>query len=82
LIKCLPRSERQLWNTAKIRDFNIGLQAGLQPFCTEFALEAETVRATSDLDARIVLSVYAPEKAPSTTPTPKTDSNKAARAIR
>jgi hypothetical protein len=80
LIKCLPRPERQLWNAAKIRDFNIGIQARLQPFCTEFALEAETVRATSELGARIVFSVYAPEKARPTAPTAKTDSNKVSRA--
>jgi len=82
LIKCLPHSERQLWNATKIRDFNIGIQAGLQPFCTEFALEAETVRATSDLGARIVISVYAPERGRPTEPAAKTDSNKASRARR
>ena len=81
LIKRLPRAERALWDAAKVRDFNIGIQAGLQPYCTEFALEAETIRATSDLGARIVLSVYAPDgvRPP---PTATTHSKKAVRAIR
>ena len=82
LIKGLPRPERQLWKTAKTRDFNIGIQAGLRPFCTEFALEAETVRATSDLDARILFSVYAPEKTRPTATTSRGVSSKASRATR
>src|SRR5882724_7984074 len=28
LIESLPSAERELWNKAKIRDFNIGVQAG------------------------------------------------------
>src|ERR1041384_280469 len=46
LIESLPKPERELWNAAKIRDFNIGVQAGTRPFAHEIALAADTVRAT------------------------------------
>ena len=60
LIQALPRSERQLWNRAKRRDFSIGVQAGDQPNASDFAIEATTVQAVALLDARIVLTVYSP----------------------
>jgi hypothetical protein len=31
LIEALPKVERHLWNAARVRDFNIGVQAGMQP---------------------------------------------------
>src|SRR5882762_2602731 len=31
LIRKLPKSAMKLWNGAKIRDFNIGVQAAMQP---------------------------------------------------
>ncbi len=61
LIQALPRTARNLWNSARMRDFNIGVQAGTQPFSHEIALAAETVKAASEVSARIVFTVYAPE---------------------
>lgn len=61
LLQALPKPERNLWTAAKIRDFNIGVQACTQPHSTEFALSAETLRASHELGARIVFTVYAPE---------------------
>ena len=58
----MPKTERHLWNAAKSREFNIGMQAGTQPRSSEFALAAETVKAACDLGARIVFTVYAPEE--------------------
>jgi len=62
LIEALPKPERGLWNAAKVRDFNIGVQAGMQPHSTEFALPAGTLKAAHELGARIVFTVYAPEQ--------------------
>ncbi len=61
LIKALPKVERALWNAARARDFSIGVQAGRQPRSTDFALAPETLKATYELGARIVFTVYAPE---------------------
>ena len=62
LIEALPKAERGMWNAAKVRDFNIGVQAATQPLSCEFALAAETAKSASKLGARIVFTVYAPEK--------------------
>jgi hypothetical protein len=62
LIRALPRTERDRWNVAKVRDFSIGIQAGNQPNPCDFVIKAETVREVSELAARIVITVYAPEQ--------------------
>jgi hypothetical protein len=59
LIGTLPRTAVEVWNAAKVRDFNIGVQAGTQPNSFEFALAPETVRAVSEVNARIAFTVYA-----------------------
>jgi hypothetical protein len=60
LIEALPKAERRLWNTAKVRDFSIGVQAAPAPNPFDLALSAETVKAVSRLDARIVFTLYPP----------------------
>jgi hypothetical protein len=58
IVRALPIAAVELWNSAKVRDFNVGVQAGTQPPSYEIALEAATVRAASEVNARIVLTVY------------------------
>jgi hypothetical protein len=60
LIRTLPKAERKLWDTAKVRDFNIGVQAAMQPHCYEIPLARETIKAVSVLKARLVFTIYAP----------------------
>jgi len=60
LIQNLSRAERKLWDTAKVRNFNIGVQSALQPRAFEIKLAPETLGIASTLRARIVLTVYAP----------------------
>jgi hypothetical protein len=60
LIAALPRQAAELWKAAKSRDFNIGVQAAMQPRSYEMPLAAEIVKAASKVNARIVLTVYAP----------------------
>ena len=64
LINSLPKTARRLWDTAKRRDFSIGVQAGMQPTVLDIALEPETVGAAASLNARIVITVYAPKIEP------------------
>jgi hypothetical protein len=61
LIGALPKAARELWDTAKTREFNIGVQAATQPYSWEMALSCETVEAAAKLKARIGFTVYAPE---------------------
>ncbi len=60
LIRSLPKTALMQWNAAKVRDFNIGVQAAMQPLSYRIGLAPETVRAASAVRARIVLTVYAP----------------------
>ncbi len=60
LIRSLPSEARQLWDSAKRRELNIGVQAGLQPDAYEIPLTTETLRAASGVNARIVFTIYAP----------------------
>ena len=61
MIRKLPNAAVKLWIGAKVRDFNVGVQAAMQPHSYEVALAPETVRAAAELNARIVLTVYAPD---------------------
>ncbi len=63
LIRALPKIERELWDSAKTREFSIGVQAGQQPFACDFRIEAQTVKDVAELGALIVLTVYGPERA-------------------
>jgi hypothetical protein len=82
LIEALPRTRRGLWNAAKVRDFNIGVQAAAQPFSCEFALAAETAKAAHELGARIVFTVYAPEEPRKRVGKGRVGSKKAAGSVR
>jgi hypothetical protein len=62
LVRGLPRASRKLWDAAITRDFNIGIQAASRPRAFEFVLDARTVQKVASLNARIVVTVYAPEK--------------------
>jgi hypothetical protein len=56
----LPKGPRNLWDTAKTRDFSIGVQAALLPSSHDVLLTQETVAIAASPEARIVLTVYAP----------------------
>jgi hypothetical protein len=62
LIESLPKAERTLWNTAAVRSFSIGVQAGTHPNPCDFAIRPKTVKAVSNLGAQIVLTIYPPER--------------------
>lgn len=51
---------RRCWRAARVRDFNVGIQAGAGPQSLEVAIDADVVEAVADLGARIVVTVYAP----------------------
>jgi hypothetical protein len=61
LIDALPKAPRELWNKAKLRDFNIGVQADKEPRSFELDVQTKTLEAVARLGGRIVLTVYAPE---------------------
>jgi|GEM_PF-905238 len=62
LIRALPRPAKKLWNEAKARDFNVGIQACDQPSSAAFLLSADTLQQAAKLGARIVITVYSPQR--------------------
>lgn len=58
LIEALPRPARQLWNRARRRDFNIGIQAGMKPYSHELALQNATLALAAGAGGRIVVTTY------------------------
>lgn len=62
LIFKLQKMERKLWDAAKVRDFNIGVQAAMQPHAYEIPISKEAIEAVSKLKAQIVFTIYAPDK--------------------
>jgi hypothetical protein len=60
LIQALPPDERRIWDNAKIRTFDIGIDSQeKKPLLTYwFALSPETLKATSDVNASIALTIY------------------------
>jgi hypothetical protein len=65
LVETLPRSRRAMWNRARVREFNVGIQAGTSPYSYELRLQPETLLAVARVDARVGLTVYS--AAPSAT---------------
>ena len=54
----LPRPARALWNRARVREFNIGIQPAAKPHSFELHLKDATVRAVAVVNARIGMTVY------------------------
>jgi hypothetical protein len=60
LVKRLPPRYRKVWDSARSREFNIGIEAGLEPYSFEVRLDRRTVDAVSEVGGAIVVTVYAP----------------------
>jgi hypothetical protein len=58
----MPRSGKVLWNRAQVKQFNIGIEAAATSRTFELHIKPETVRAVARLGARLVVTVYAPER--------------------
>jgi hypothetical protein len=70
LVGSLPRAARKCWNEAKVRTFDIGIQAGPEVDASkgfrafdDVTLAPETLRAASRVNARIQVTVYPPRRA-------------------
>jgi hypothetical protein len=63
LIQELPPKERALWDAAKSRSFDIGIEALGRVSYYWSAVQAEAIRAAAEVGAQIAISVYGPMKA-------------------
>jgi hypothetical protein len=77
LIERLPSAKRELWDSAKTRSFDIGIEAPKRNFHFWTAVSPEAVRAAAEVGAQIAVTVYGPmkvapkEKKKATTPSSK-----------
>ena len=60
LVNSLPRSPRKMWDAARIRQLNVGVQAGTTPRAYELGLRPATVEAVARIGAQIAFTIYAP----------------------
>jgi hypothetical protein len=67
LVHALPPRTLKLWNEAKCRDFNVGIQSATKPHCHELRLSVETVEAVARVRGSVVITTYAPTLAPAAT---------------
>ena len=58
LVASLPPAARRLWNAASVRDFNIGIQAGRDPYAFSCVVSKEAVAAVTAVGGRVVITVY------------------------
>jgi hypothetical protein len=61
LVEGLPQPARRAWNGARSRVFNIGIQAGHEPFSREWLVSEATVGAVAGVRGSIIVTVYAAE---------------------
>jgi hypothetical protein len=62
LIQKLPPSARELWDQAKSRSFDIGIEAPKRGSHYWSAVGPEAIRAAGDVKTRIAITVYAPAR--------------------
>lgn len=62
LVERLPRHARRLWNQADAREFNLGIEAATKSRVFELRLQPGTLKAVANVDGRIVVTVYAPQR--------------------
>ena len=63
LVIALPEDARGAWNSASRRVFNIGIQSGLRPSCTEWAIPTSILASLVEIRAEVTLTIYGAEYA-------------------
>lgn len=71
LIDALSPTARRLWNRAKRRTFDIGIQGGVTPHSSGFALSAKAVAAITRLGGDVIITVYAADTSSTATTPPR-----------
>lgn len=63
LIESLSPKGRQLWNTAKRREFDIGFDVRFsRTHANHFSIDAKTLRRVTDLGAGVAITLYKEER--------------------
>ena len=59
LIRALPPPARTLWDGCTARVFDLGFQAGSEPYSITETISAEVVAALAELGASLAVTIYA-----------------------
>jgi hypothetical protein len=59
LVNSLPPKAKTIWGECELRSLNIGIQGGVEPHSSAFAISKETVSAIADAGLEVVVTVYA-----------------------
>jgi hypothetical protein len=59
LVNSLSPEAKTIWGQCELRSLNIGIQAGVEPYSSAFAISKETVLAIADAGFEVVVTVYA-----------------------
>jgi hypothetical protein len=62
LIRALPAKERGIWNAAKTKSFDIGIEAPKRHRHFWSSVSPEAVRAAAEVGAQIAITIYGPMK--------------------
>jgi hypothetical protein len=62
LVEHLPGPARRMWARARIREFNVGIQAGRNPYSYQLHLRPETVLGVARVGGRVGITVYGAER--------------------
>ena len=65
IVRKLDRTAKKEWDAAPLRDFNVGVQAALEPYTFELAVEPRAVELVAEVGGQIGITVYAPLPKPS-----------------
>lgn len=63
LVEHLPKAARALWNRARSRHFDVGVQSGWKVRSHAVHLEPRTIALVAKVGGSIVITTYAPERA-------------------
>jgi hypothetical protein len=64
LINALPPTKRRIWNAAKTRSFDIGIDAPARNRRFWSTVSPEAVRAAAEVGAQIAITIYGPMRVP------------------
>jgi hypothetical protein len=64
LVESLPRGPRKLWDGARSKEFNVGIEAANESPVFEWRVQPKTVEGVMRVNGSIVVTVYAPVRIP------------------
>jgi hypothetical protein len=62
LIQELPQAARELWDAARTREFDIGIESPIVTRFYWFSIAPRVIKAASEANAFIVVTIYGPAK--------------------